>query len=253
MVERPTLLYLHGGPGLDHSHYLQPTRDRLGESAQLVFYDHRGNGRSDWRTPDEWNLDTWADDIVRLCDTLGIERPVVLGQSFGGFVAQHYIARHPEHPRKVILASTGARLDLDVIGAAFARMGSEDAGTAVRRFFGGDESAFGDFLQHCIPLYSTEPMDPDEMARMVMNVDVMNGFFGGEAKVMDLRAGLAATKCPVLVLAGERDPVLPVELNREIVASIPHGLAHLEVVPGVSHLQVVSAATDLIRDFVLAT
>jgi pimeloyl-ACP methyl ester carboxylesterase len=253
MVERPTLLYLHGGPGLDHSHYKRAERNRLSEVAQLVFYDHRGNGRSDWRTSDEWNLDTWADDVVRLCDTLGIEHPMVLGESFGGFVAQHYIARHPEHPRKVILACTGARLDLDVIGDAFTRMGSEAASSAIRRFFGGDASAFGEFLEHCIPLYSTEPMDPDGMLRTVMNMDVMNDFFAREVKTMDLRAGLAAAQCPVLVLAGEQDPVLPVELNREIVASLPDGLARLEVMRGVSHLQVVDAASDLIREFVLAT
>ena len=34
--------------------------------AQIVYYDHRGHGRSDPRPQDEWTLDTWADDIVRL-------------------------------------------------------------------------------------------------------------------------------------------------------------------------------------------
>jgi pimeloyl-ACP methyl ester carboxylesterase len=252
MVARPTLLYLHGGPGLDHSLYKRSDRNPLSEVAQLVFYDHRGNGRSDWRMPDEWNLDTWADDVVRLCAALGIERPVVLGESFGGFVAQHYLARHPEHPLKVILACTAARLDLDVIGDAFRRMGSERAADAIRRFFGGDASAFPDFFEHCIPLYSTEPMDPEGMLRPVMNMDVMNDFFEGEAKTMDLRAGLGSALCPVLVLAGERDPVLPVELNREIVNALPEGRARLEVIPGVSHMQVVHAATGLIREFVLA-
>ena len=80
----------------------------------------------------------------------------------------------------------------------------------------------------------------------------MNDFFDGEAKTMDLRAGLGSAQCPVLVLAGERDPVLPVELNREIVDALPEDRARLEVIPGVSHMQVVHAATGLIRDFVLA-
>ena len=52
---------------------------------------------------------TWADDVVRLCDALDIEHPIVFGNSFGGFVAQRYLGRHPNHPAKVILSSTQAR------------------------------------------------------------------------------------------------------------------------------------------------
>ena len=50
------------------------------------------------------------DDVVALCEALGIERPVVLGQSFGGFVAQRYAARHPGHPSAIVLSSTAARV-----------------------------------------------------------------------------------------------------------------------------------------------
>jgi pimeloyl-ACP methyl ester carboxylesterase len=252
MVERPTLLYLHGGPGLDHSMYKWPERNPLTDVAQLVFYDHRGNGRSDWRTRSEWTLDTWADDVVRLCDALGIERPIVLGSSFGGFVAQRYIARHPEHPAKVVLACTGSRIDLDVIEKAFTRFGSELAGATARRFFGGDLSIFEDFLQHCLPLYSTDLPDPDAIARAVMNVEAVPDFFAGEGQTMDLRAGLALAQCPVLVLGGELDPVMPIELNREVASCLPADLARFEEIPGISHLQVVGpASAPLLREFVL--
>ena len=44
--EKPTLLLLHGGPGLDHSIY-KPAFSTLADVAQVVFLDHRGNGRSD--------------------------------------------------------------------------------------------------------------------------------------------------------------------------------------------------------------
>jgi proline iminopeptidase len=114
LEQRPTLLLLHGGPGIDHA----PMKMGLGELrdvAQVVWFDHRGHGRSDWRTPDEWNLDTWADDVVRLCDALGIEHPIVFGGSFGGFVAQRYIGRHPDHPAKVVLGSTVARWQLQPV------------------------------------------------------------------------------------------------------------------------------------------
>ena len=50
-------------------------------------------------------------------------RPIVLGQSFGGFVAQRYIERHPDHPSKVILSSTSPHKMQERKEAMFARLG----------------------------------------------------------------------------------------------------------------------------------
>ncbi len=105
MRERPTLLLLHGGPGFDHSMF-KPAFAPLADIAQLVLLDHRGNGRSDSGDPVFWTLDQWGDDVRAFCDTLGIEKPIVLGYSFGGIVAQSYAIRHPDHPAKLILYST---------------------------------------------------------------------------------------------------------------------------------------------------
>ena len=46
MREKPTLLLLHGGPGFDHSMY-KPAFSHLADTAQIVYLDHRGNGRSE--------------------------------------------------------------------------------------------------------------------------------------------------------------------------------------------------------------
>ena len=53
MRERPTVVCLHGGPGFDHS-TLKPFLGRLQDEAQLIFLDHRGQGRSDESTRDRW-------------------------------------------------------------------------------------------------------------------------------------------------------------------------------------------------------
>ena len=108
--ERPTVVLLHGGPGFDHASF-KPVYSRLAAIAQVVYVDHRGNGRSDGHDdPSSWTFDIWADDVRGLCDTLGIERPIVLGWSFGGFVAQRYASRYPDHPAKLILQSTASAL-----------------------------------------------------------------------------------------------------------------------------------------------
>ena len=117
MRERPTVLLLHGGPGFDHSMF-KPAFAPLADVAQLVLLDHRGNGRSDNGDPALWTLDQWGDDLRAFCDALGIESPVVLGYSFGGFVAQSYAIRHPDHPAKLILYSTApVLLDEPVLDA----------------------------------------------------------------------------------------------------------------------------------------
>ena len=83
MRERPTVLCLYGGLGFDHS-TLKAFLTPLADIAQLVFLDQRGNGRSDQSTPDRWNLDTWIEDVREFSAALEIERPILLGQSFGG-------------------------------------------------------------------------------------------------------------------------------------------------------------------------
>lgn len=99
------LICLHGGPGFDHS-LMKETFSPLADLAQVVLPDQRGNGRSDWSTADRWTLDTWIDDVPAFCEALEIERPVLLGGSFGGFVALGVAGRYPELPAKLVLLST---------------------------------------------------------------------------------------------------------------------------------------------------
>src|SRR5215472_6155785 len=165
MRERPTLLLLHGGPGFDHSSY-KPAFSELADTAQLVYYDHRGNGRSDRSTRERWNLAQWGDDVVALCDALDIEKPVVLGQSFGGMVAMSYAVRHPDHPGKLILSSTAARHRLDRVLAAFERLGGAEAREVARRYWGKPgPDTLPDYARVCFPLYSKTPRNPDADAR----------------------------------------------------------------------------------------
>lgn len=249
MVERPTVVLLHGGPGSDHS-WFKSSPVGVSDLAQVVYYDHRGNGRSDRGSSEDWTLDVWADDVVRLCDTLGIERPIVLGESFGGMVAQRYLARHPGHPAGVVLACTAPRLDLDLVAATFERLGGPRAADAARAFWTEGPVAILDYLEHCMPLYSVEAGDDAVLGRVVMNLEVMAHFQTGEQMEMDLAPGLAAATCPVLVVGGEMDPVCPIEMSEEIVAALVDADVTFERVPGASHDDARSSATPAIRAFI---
>ncbi len=133
-VERPTIISVHGGPGFDSANGLEGAKP-LGEFAQVIVFDQRGHGLSDYSTPDRWNLDTWADDIVALCAALDIKHPIVLGTSFGGFVVQRYAARHPTHALAHILAVTMPRFDNDQIVERFRALGGDEVAEFVRRSF----------------------------------------------------------------------------------------------------------------------
>ena len=127
-------MLLHGGPGFDHTSWAD-TMGPLSEWAQVVVYDHRGNGRSDAGPREKWTIEQWGDDVASFCDALDIEKPVVVGSSFGGFVAMSYAGRHPDHPSKLVLDSTSARLVIDRMFPVFERLGGPAAVEAARKFW----------------------------------------------------------------------------------------------------------------------
>ena len=223
-AEVPTLLLLHGGPGSDHSAVKAPLLP-LAQHYQLVWIDHRGNGRSAQSDPAHWNLEQWADDVRAFCDALGIVKPVVLGQSFGGVVAQAYGARYPEHPGKLILSSIGARWDFELSMRRFAERGGIEAEKVARNFWSRMEhDDLVAYREVCLPLYASKDGGENVRAMVLNKEDVMRHFLspGGFFQQMDLRASLAAIACSTLVLAGREDPVIPWELSEELAESLPN-------------------------------
>ena len=238
MKERPTLLLLHGGPGFDHSH-LKPAHSEFVDVAQLVYLEHRGNGRSDRCTPETWNLAQWGDDVYEFCQALGIEKPIVLGLSSGGFVAQSYATRHPEHPAKLILSSTSATLRTDRIYEMFERLGGAEARTLAEAFWrdARNEEALGPYMETCLPLYNQTPQGSDWVVRSLMNAEVLGDFFkpDGEGHSFNLLPDLAKIQCLTLVMTGELDPVTPPAQSEDIFAALPDGLAEMHIFKGCGH------------------
>jgi pimeloyl-ACP methyl ester carboxylesterase len=253
--EKPTLILLHGGPGYDHSGF-KPIFSRLADIAQIVYVDHRGHGRSSRRPAAEWTLDTFADDVVRLCEVLGIVKPIVLGQSFGGFVAQRYLARHPHHPAKVVLSSTSHHLGLARKLVMFEKLGGADARDVAQAFWQAPgEATWRPYQKLCSPLYNTRPAaDPQAHARIVFNEEILYASASGEQQHMQLLPGLAHVCCPVLVMAGEQDPVTPLADAQDIAAAIPAPCGRLVTFANAGHgawRDEPDAAMATLREFIL--
>ena len=235
MVERPTLIVMHGGPGFDHAS-LRPYFDRFADTHQVIYLDHRGNGRSTGER-ETWLLAQWGDDVHGFCQALGIEKPVVLGQSFGGMVAMSYASRHPEGPSKLILSSTAGRMDLEATYAVMLAQGGEDARRIAEAFWSAPSEALAaDYIRVCMPLYNPgPPKDGSNRDRAILRTEVMFHFVEGEQRGMDLLTGLAAVRCPTLVLAGGLDPITPVSCAEAILAALPQGLGELVVFEDAGH------------------
>ncbi len=236
MREKPTLVLLHGGPGYDHSGF-KPFFSRLADLAQVVYVDHRGHGRSSRRPAAEWTLDTFADDVVRLCDALGIVKPIVLGQSFGGFVAQRYLARYPQHPARVVLSSTSHHMGLARKLAMFERLGGPEVRAVAQAFWTAPNAqTWAAYNRVCKRHYNVrQPANDDATQRTVFNEEILFTSAGGEQQHMQLLPGLAAVQCPVLVMAGEQDPVTPLQDAQEIAAAIPAPWARLVTFADTGH------------------
>ena len=239
-LERPTLVAVHGGPGLDHIN-TQARLAPLTDHVQVVYYDQRGHGRSDHSTAESWNLRTWADDLRRLCDTLGLAKPVVLGTSFGGFVALTYAGLFPDHPGGIILANTtGGRLDHQSSIEIFRRLGGDEAAEVAQRTFTElTEESEAEFNRVCLPLYSSTPgyaeQSRQQRARSIETLDVNLHYFRHEAPHFDPWTLLPSITCPALILAGEDDPICPLPTVEDLARHLPAKTTRLVRLPHARH------------------
>jgi proline iminopeptidase len=239
-IERPVLVAVHGGPGLDHL-TVKSALGPLAEDFQVLYFDLRGHGRSDRSSAEFWNLRTWADDLRRLCDALGLRRPVVLGSSFGGDVVLTYAGLFPDHPGGVILTNTtGGRSDPQRVIEGFGRLGGPEAAEVARRTYAdktGDYQA--EFRRVCYPLYSATPgwaeASGQFLARMIKNIDVSLHYASQLVSGFDPWSVTGAVRCPVLVLTGEDDPVSPLPVVEELAGQLPAETTRLVRLPDARH------------------
>ena len=101
---RPVVL-LHGGPGATH-HYFHPHFSQASNFAQVVYYDQRGCGLSEYKESNGYSLSQAVDDLEHLRKALNYDNWVVIGHSYGGLLAQTYTVRYPESVTGLILVGS---------------------------------------------------------------------------------------------------------------------------------------------------
>lgn len=106
--EGKPIVFIHGGPGLTHDYFIPYFEQLVNEGYKLIFYDQRGNGKSNCIKLDKdyINIEKFTLDIELLRKELGIDKVILIGHSMGGFFAINYANKFPNAVEKIILLNT---------------------------------------------------------------------------------------------------------------------------------------------------
>ncbi|HOD62584.1 MAG TPA: alpha/beta hydrolase [Bacilli bacterium] len=106
----PTVIFLHGGPGgYVHSSIINQMKEVAQNGYDVYLYDQIGSGLSDrLPKPKDYSFEKHLRDLNEIINTqIKAENIILIGHSFGGILATHYTANHPEKISKLILSSPG--------------------------------------------------------------------------------------------------------------------------------------------------
>ena len=100
------LLCLHGGPGVPHD-YLEPLEALAATGRRVIFYDQLGCGNSDHpHDPSLWSIRLFVEELATMRQALGLDRVHILGNSWGGMLAQEYALTQPSGLASLVLHSS---------------------------------------------------------------------------------------------------------------------------------------------------
>jgi len=225
--EKPTLFIHHGGPGADHG-YFRPWLDSLGEIAQIVYLDHRGTGRSGDAPLETYTIEQMADDVEALRQYLGLGPIILLGHSYGGFVAQVFAHRHPKSLAKLILSHTAPDYGFwDEAQEIAMRIATPEQKDLFRELFAGtisNQEEYEAWWAACYPLYFRHP-DQEVLDQLVARsrgrYEVASYMMANEIPKYDQLPNLPDIAVPTLVMSSAHDWVTPPSQGEKIAGAIP--------------------------------
>ena len=229
-------LLLHGGPGL--SEYLATLAAELDGLVTTARYQQRGLAPS--AVAGDASIEGHVADAVAVIDALGWQKPIVIGHSWGGHLALHLAAAHPER--------IGALVILDALGATDDG-GQAEFGPALRAGLSAtdlarlkeleqiEEPTEDEQREHLGTLWPQYFGDPASAPRMPPLRFATNGgdtwaSIQAHFEARTLERALPGLSMPTLVIHGSRSPI-PIEQAKQMAALMPN--ATLVVHDGKGH------------------
>lgn len=221
------ILFVHGFP-FDHTMW-NPQAHFLGNQYRVLSYDLRGFSGS---PSDELvTIESHADDVVSILDHLKINRAVLCGFSMGGYIALRAIERFPDRFMGLILCDTKSAADTDegrVKRAAGVQAVQKD----------GVFSYAKEFIKSVVTPKTLESK-PDIIESLLQMINknskfaIANALLAMAART-DTTPSLAKINVPTLVMTGEEDKLIPLEVAKSAAAAIKG--AQLKTIPDAAHM-----------------
>ncbi|HEY2954933.1 MAG TPA: alpha/beta fold hydrolase [Candidatus Eisenbacteria bacterium] len=190
----------------------------LARDHQLVRYDERGTGLSDWEV-DDISFDAFVSDLEAVVDAAGLERFALLGISQGCAVSVAYAVRHPERVAALVLHGGYLRGWKNRPETA---LRGEALQTLIRLDWGRDNPAIREMF--------TSSFVPDGSGEQIAWFNELQRVSTSPANAVRLRAAFGAidvaelasrVSVPTLVLHSTGDRVIQFAAGRELAAAIP--------------------------------
>lgn len=222
---------LHG-VGLDHTIW-QPMVDLYASQMQFVLPDLRGQGKTQLNQADQ-TIEQMAEDILALIDNLALEKIVLGGHSMGGYVALAFAEKHPERLSGLVMIATNAGADPDAKKA--------------QRYLDAEairQSGSKILAASLSPKLSGDPQIQSDMYELIANTS-REGLANTQiaiARRPERFQVLASLTCPILVVAGAEDKIIPLEAAQAMAKANPK--AKFVVIPGVGHMPMLEAPKTL--------
>lgn len=219
----------------------------LSKEFQVIAMDNRGAGRSD--KPDiAYTMRMMAGDVVRVLDTLNVERAHIFGLSMGGMIAQHFALIYPQKLISLVLAST-------TMGGSHSIGFEKSKNTVNPQNLNGltpEESA----RRHVSLIYSEKFIteNPELVKQLITErmqnppdpVGTLRQFQSADSH--DTYDRLPDIKAPTLVLAGDEDKVINPDNSRILASRIPH--SELAIITHGGHaITVMEESRKVLLDF----
>ncbi|GAC1617332.1 MAG: alpha/beta hydrolase [Candidatus Elarobacter sp.] len=202
---------------------------------RMVRFDMRGHGESDKPAdPAAYTVGRrWADDIATLIRERKLERPILVGWSYGGFVICDYLRHYGSAGIRGIVLAGGATKK----GTPEARpFGGKAAAPLWNALFDDDAAVWGPGLAAFADVTTARPLDAAFHSRILeRNAQTPSHVRRAlQDRVLDNDDVLAACKLPVLIVHGEDDGVVTSLAAEHHARTLPQ--ARLVLYPGIGHM-----------------
>ncbi len=219
------ILCLHGGPGMSHD-YLEPLEAIAETGRRVIFYDQLGGGNSDHpHDPDLWTMELFVEEVGAIRQSLDLDKIHLLGQSWGGFLAQEYMLTKPSGVKSLILANSAASTHRWITEANILRTKlpeeiqqtlkkHEDAGTSEDPAYVLATEVY--YRRHLCRLDPWPDCFNQTLEKLGQDPEVYNTMWGpsefhctGKLQNWDIESQLGEIDVPTLILSGEYDESTP--------------------------------------------